>query len=128
MENNKPCGLHCIKMNHISVNAGDLEILSDVNLHIHCGKLTVVIGRNGAGKSTLLKAILGEIPHTGAIEFKDIRSNTLSDLKIGYVPQTLNIDKNNPTSVYDLVASFQSKVLLFFLKNPKKHTAGRRSN
>ena len=28
-----------------------------------------MIGKNGAGKSTLIKAILGDIPHTGTIEF-----------------------------------------------------------
>lgn len=121
MENNKPCGLHCIKMKHIGVKAGDMVILSDVNLHIHCGKLTVVIGRNGAGKSTLLKAILGEISHTGTIEFKDTRSNTLKDLKIGYVPQTLNLDKNSPTSVYDLIASFQSSIPVFLRKSKKAY-------
>lgn len=117
--NKPPCGLHCIKMKHIGVKAGDTEILTDVNLHIHCGKLTVIIGRNGTGKSTLLKAMLGEVPHTGVIEFKDIRSNTLKDLKIGYVPQSLNLDKNSPTSVYDLIASFQTKTPVF-LKRSKK--------
>lgn len=125
MENNKPCGLHCIKIKHIGVKAGDMEILSDVNLHIHCGKLTVVIGRNGAGKSTLLKAILGEISHTGTIEFKDTRSNTLKDLKIGYVPQILNLDKNSPTSVYDLIASFQSSVPVFLRKSKKAYQQAR---
>ena len=63
------CGLHCLKINHISVRAGEAQLLQDVNLHAHCGELTAIIGRNGAGKSTLLKAILGEIPHTGDIEF-----------------------------------------------------------
>lgn len=121
MKTNKPCGLHCIKIKNISVKVNDMEILSDVNLHIHCGKLTVIIGKNGAGKSTLLKAILGEIDHTGTIEFKDIKSNTFKDLKIGYVPQSLNIDKNTPTSVYDLIASYQSHVPVFFKKSKKAY-------
>ena len=59
----KACGLHCTKVNNISVKFGKDEILKDVNIHIHCGELTVIIGRNGAGKSTLLKAILGEVEH-----------------------------------------------------------------
>ena len=49
---NKPCGLHCIKIHHFHVQYGSEVILEDVNLHIHCGKLHVLIGRNGAGKST----------------------------------------------------------------------------
>ena len=57
------CGLHCTKINHMGVKFGKEVILKDVNIHVHCGQLTVIIGRNGAGKSTLLKAILGEVEH-----------------------------------------------------------------
>ncbi|HBY70784.1 MAG TPA: ABC transporter ATP-binding protein, partial [Lachnospiraceae bacterium] len=39
---------------------GSNTIIENINLHIHCGKITAIIGRNGAGKSTLIKAILGE--------------------------------------------------------------------
>ena len=58
------CGFHCIKASGISVKIGQEEILNNINLHIHCKELTVIIGKNGAGKTTLLKAILGEIKHT----------------------------------------------------------------
>lgn len=44
------CGLHCLKIEHITVRAGDALLLEDVNLHAHCGELTAVIGRNGAGE------------------------------------------------------------------------------
>ena len=50
------CGLHCTKINNISVKFGKEQVLKNVNIHVHCGELTVIIGRNGAGKSTLLKA------------------------------------------------------------------------
>lgn len=111
------CGLHCIKIKHFGVAIGDVQILQDVNLHIHCGSLTAVIGKNGAGKTTLVRAILGEIPHEGTIEFKDIRNQSFSNLQIGYVPQHLNIGKNTPTSVYDLFASFISRKPVFLRKS-----------
>ena len=57
------------------------EALKNVNIHIHCGELTVIIGKNGAGKSTLLKAILGEIPHTGEITFLDMKENSKKKIK-----------------------------------------------
>ena len=57
-------------MQDIGVTIGEQNILQHVNLHIHCGTLAAVIGKNGAGKSTLIRAILGDIPHTGTIEFK----------------------------------------------------------
>ena len=103
-----PCGFHCIKVNHLGVTFGEQVVLKDVNLHIHCGSLNAVIGKNGAGKSTLIRAMLDDIPHTGEIEFKDTKDGRMQRLKIGYVPQSVNIEKNTPVSVYDLLASFES--------------------
>jgi iron complex transport system ATP-binding protein len=40
----------------------DQQVLSNVTLDLHPGKITGVLGANGAGKSTLLSAIAGEIP------------------------------------------------------------------
>lgn len=114
-----PCGLHCIKMNDIGVRIGRETIIEHVNLHIHCGKLTVIIGRNGAGKSTLIKAVLGEIRHSGTVEFRDMRDRSIQDLRIGYVPQQLNIEKNTPTSVYDMFASYISNVPVFLKRSRK---------
>lgn len=110
------CGLHCIKMEDIGVYAGKTPIIEHVNVHIHCGKLTAVIGRNGAGKSTLIKAILGEVEHEGTIEFRDMKENKVRKLKIGYVPQHLNVKKDAPVSVYDLFASCISNAPVFLCR------------
>lgn len=116
----KPCGLHCIKVNHLGVTLGGQEILKDINLHIHCGSLNAIIGRNGAGKSTLIRAILGDVPHAGNIEFKDSENGRIQKLKIGYVPQSLNIEKQTPVSVYDMIAAFQSNAPVFAWKSRKQ--------
>ncbi|MBR3772102.1 MAG: metal ABC transporter ATP-binding protein [Clostridium sp.] len=115
----KACGFHCIKVKNFGVKIGQDTIIENVNLHIHCGQLTTIIGKNGAGKTTLMKALLNEIKHEGYIEFKDIKKNKMSNLKIGYVPQHLNVAKNTPTSVYDLFASYISKVPVFLWKSKK---------
>lgn len=115
----QPCGLHCIKINHLGVTIGGQEILADINLHIHCGTLNAVIGKNGAGKSTLVKAVLGDLPHTGTIEFKDREDGRLQKLNIGYVPQNINIEKHTPVSVYDLIASFQTRFPVFLGKKKR---------
>ena len=110
MRNRKrPCGFHCIKIHNLSVTLDAQTILSDVNLHIHCGTFAAIIGRNGAGKSTLLRAILGEIPHSGSIEFKNTENGRMQNLTIGYVPQSINIERTTPMDVYDLIASFRYK-------------------
>ena len=115
----QPCGFHCIKMNHLGVSFGEQVVLEDVNLHIHCGSLNAVIGKNGAGKSTLIRAILGDISHTGEIEFKDTKDGRMQKLKIGYVPQSINIERNTPVSVYDLIASYQFKYPVFLPQRKK---------
>ncbi len=118
----EPCGLHCIRINDIGVTIGDQEILHDVSLHIHCGTLEAVIGKNGAGKTTLIRAILGDIPHSGNIEFmihdrdKILREKGM-ELRCGYVPQSLNVDKKTPLSVYDMIMCYQSSYPVFLGKN-----------
>ena len=118
------CGLHCLKIQHITVKAGDTLLVDDVSLHAHCGELTAVIGRNGAGKSTLFKAILGEIRHTGTVEFSghDGRRPTGTP-RIGYVPQTLNVDKGSPATVLDMALSFTSRYPAFLPRRKKAVTA-----
>ena len=115
----KACGLHCTKINNIGVKIGNEVILKDVSIHIHCGELTVIIGRNGAGKSTLLKAILGEIEHTGNITFVDQKDNITKKIKIGYVPQSINVEKHMPTTVYDFFASGITHIPVFLRKDKK---------
>ena len=119
MKEANACGLHCTKINNICVNIGGQEILKNVSIHVHCGQLTVIIGRNGAGKSTLLKAILGEVEHTGNIVFTDMKDNKAKKIKIGFVPQKVNVERHMPTTVYDLFASCISDVPVFLRKDKK---------
>jgi len=102
-----PCGndcsgLCCTKIENFNVVLGKKQILKNINMHIHCGELTAVIGVNGAGKSTLLKAILGEVPHSGTLQYIDAKGIRTGHPLIGYVPQQLNFDLSTPTSVFDL--------------------------
>lgn len=94
---------------------GKTDIIKNINIHIHCGHLNIIIGPNGAGKTTLLKALIGEIKHQGEILFIDKNGDKVKKLRIGYVPQKLNIDKDNPTSVYDFfVSSITNKSIFLF--------------
>ena len=40
-------------------------------------------------------------------------------MKIGYVPQNINVEKNTPTSVYDLFASYITNKPVFLYKDKK---------
>jgi len=99
------CGLCCTRLTDFGVKLGSVAIIDKINLHVHCGELTVFVGPNGAGKTTLLKAILGEIPHTGKLHFiRSKQKNTGNRPRIGYVPQKFALDVYSPVSVTDLFA------------------------
>ena len=94
--------LCCTKIEDFRVKIGNLTIFEDVNLHLHCGQLTALIGPNGAGKSTLLKAILGEVAHTGSLQYTAADGRRKGQPIIGYVPQYLRFDVSAPISVMDI--------------------------
>lgn len=108
--------LCCTKIEHFNVRFSNTSILEEVNLHIHCGELTAIIGQNGAGKSTLLKAMLGEIPHAGTMSFFDEKGIRTGAPLIGYVPQHLTFDRDAPASVLDLFRAANSSVPVCFWK------------
>ena len=99
------CGLCRIELEHVSVSAGGDTLLSDVNMHIHCGQLTALVGPNGAGKTTLVRALLSQIPHTGQIRHMDNQERPLRSVRTGYVPQQLPFDKKMPVTVTDFLAA-----------------------
>ena len=121
------CGFHCIKINNLGVRFGEQVVLEDINLHIHCGSLNAIIGKNGAGKSTLIRAILKDVPSEGTIEYRDTKNGKMKELKIGYVPQNINIEKNTPLSVYDLIASYEYHYPVFLPKNKRLYEESKKN-
>lgn len=115
------CRLHCLKIQNIGVTVGGKTLLHDVNLHAHCGEMTAVIGRNGAGKSTLLKAILGEIRHSGSVEFSGHNGTPARGKRprIGYVPQSLAVDRHSPATVCDMLLSLTGTYPVFLPRRRK---------
>ena len=94
----------CLRAEGLGVTAGDQVILHDVDFHLHCGEITALIGPNGAGKSTLFKTVLGQLPHTGTIDFQKAGGKHTRPL-IGYVPQSPSFDRGDPVSVLDLFSA-----------------------
>ncbi|MEA2958223.1 MAG: zinc/manganese transport system ATP-binding protein, partial [Alphaproteobacteria bacterium] len=65
------------------------------------GALLALVGPNGAGKSTLFRGIVGILkPLAGAIGLGDIHARD-----IAYLPQTVDIDRSFPISVFDFVGT-----------------------
>ena len=108
----------CLRAEGLGVTAGDQVILHDVDFHLHCGEITALIGPNGAGKSTLFKTVLGQLPHTGTIDFQKAGGKHTRPL-IGYVPQSPSFDRGDPVSVLDLFSASISDWPVF-LPSPKR--------
>jgi zinc/manganese transport system ATP-binding protein len=74
------------------------------------GTLLAIVGPNGAGKSTLFRGLVGILkPLAGSIETGGL------DLRdIAYLPQTADIDRSFPISVYDFVGTGLWRVTGFF--------------
>ncbi len=82
-----------IKINDLNVQYGNKKVLQNFNLILTEKEIVTIVGPNGSGKTTLFKAIIGTAPiRTGNIKLKP-------NLKIGYVPQQLNIDRSLPLTV-----------------------------
>ena len=76
---------------------GEMQILSEIDLHVDNGEYVAIVGPNGAGKSTVMKTIFGLATQMGGtIEFDGININDEEPKEIirhgiSYVPQTDNV-------------------------------------
>ena len=103
----------CLRLQNVTVKAGNDLIVSGISMHVHCGELVALIGPNGAGKSTVLKAILGQLEYDGVIAFSTPGIRHRKSPRIGYVPQSPAFDPGDPVSVADLFACCMSRRPVF---------------
>ena len=109
-----------VTLDNVCVTLGGVPILQGVSAELTRGKIIALIGMNGSGKTTLLRALLKEIPCTGAIRFHCGHDHHQpAPQYVGYVPQKLRLEANLPLTVRDLLAvSLQRRPL--FLGVPAK--------
>jgi len=94
-----------IEVDGLTVDYADVRALDDVSLRIPAGRVTALIGMNGSGKSTLFRAITGMIrPNRGSVRLDGVDPRRARrDGRIGYVPQSEDVDWSFPVSVRDVV-------------------------
>jgi zinc transport system ATP-binding protein len=84
---------YLVQVKNIVVQLQQRFILQNISLSVQRGQIVTLIGPNGAGKTTLVRVILGLIkPESGEI-------NWPHPVRIGYMPQRLNLDPILPLTV-----------------------------
>jgi len=77
----------------LTLALGGRTVLNRVDLTVNPQEIVTLIGPNGAGKTTLVRAVLGlTAPTAGTVR-------RMPGLRIGYMPQRLNIDATLPLTV-----------------------------
>ena len=85
--------MNLVTTNKITVKYGSHAVLRDVSINVKAGEIVTIVGPNGSGKTSLVKTIIGAIePVSGSLNLK-------KNLRIGYIPQRLNIDHTLPITV-----------------------------
>jgi Cu-processing system ATP-binding protein len=86
-----------IEIQSLRKRYGPLQVLDGVDLVIHPGRVTAVVGPNAAGKTTLIKSILGLTrPDSGRINVNGREIDEAGDYRasIGYMPQMARYPDN----------------------------------
>ena len=102
-----------LSVKNLSVRYQSFEALSNISFDLNRGDIAIIIGPNGAGKTTLLKAILDLLPHKGEAKIfgKEIHEISREErTRIGYVPQKVDITKNFPITVRELLSLSIKKI------------------
>jgi zinc/manganese transport system ATP-binding protein len=106
----QPASAPALELRAVSVRLGGRQILDQVSFRIAPGEFTGLIGSNGAGKTTMLRIILGLRAADAGDVLVDGRSSggvgrrRAGGLRIGYVPQKIQLEPDAPLRARDLVA------------------------
>jgi zinc transport system ATP-binding protein len=85
-----------LEVDRLSIRFEKVEVFTDLSFQVATGSSLAVIGPNGAGKTVLFQALIGSVPSKGTIRWAP-------DVRIGYVPQKLDIDRDVPITSWDFL-------------------------
>lgn len=108
-----------IEVKNVRLAYDGVTILDNINFSVNRGDYFCIVGENGSGKSTLMRAILSLKPVSGG----EIIMNGIKSSEIGYLPQRMNLRRDFPASIYEVVISGCGGSTLFYRSEHKKKAA-----
>ena len=86
----------------VGVQRSKRWLVRDISFSIRRGEIVSLIGPNGSGKTTVAKVLAGSLrPDVGSVERAE-------GIRVGYVPQRVNIDSTLPLTVRRLMKLSQN--------------------
>jgi zinc/manganese transport system ATP-binding protein/zinc transport system ATP-binding protein len=93
-----------VELQNVTCRYGAINVLENINLHLHKGQFAGILGPSGAGKTTLLKTVLGLItPAEGTVYISGQRMRGRPSRRVAHVPQVESVDWNFPLTVEQAV-------------------------
>jgi zinc transport system ATP-binding protein len=92
-----------LEVQQLSVRFGRSAIFTDLSFNVRRGSTLAIIGPNGSGKTMLFRALLHAVPVEGTFRWAP-------DVRIGYVPQKLDIARDVPVTGVDFLRARASLV------------------
>ena len=85
-----------LRVSNLHAYYGKSHVLQGVDLFVGQGEIVSLLGRNGVGRSTTVKTIMGQVEHTGEVNFKGqsllgLESHDIARKGLGYVPENRDI-------------------------------------
>lgn len=93
-----------VSLHDVTIEYQSTTAIEHASLDIYADDFIGIIGPNGGGKTSLVRAILGNIPYTGRIEYAPTLFN-YGYRQIGYLPQYSDFDHHFPISIREVILS-----------------------
>ena len=94
------------RLREVTLPLGGRPVVARLSLDLQGGSLVAVVGPNGAGKTSILRALVGLLPHEGAIELDGVALDRIGRADraraIAYLPQ--GHEAHWPLPAHDIVA------------------------